>query len=289
MASLPRSCRLAASRVSSTSSSGSPSRAGHARGELGDALRVAARVDVARVDRPGEARGGAEARGAVGAAREPLQLGELDHVRPVGADAVLAVLLRPVERAVGQADQLVAVARVRRRGRDAHADRDRADLLELQRGDPLDDRRRRGQRAVLVVAGQEQRELVAAEPERLAGLAQPRREPREHAVAGRVAEAVVDPLEVVDVDEAERERETPSPERAVAPARAVRGNAGGCRAPSAGRSARAASRAARGRSSAGRAGSRAAGRRAQPRGTASAPRGPPASAPPRPSARRGRS
>jgi hypothetical protein len=59
---------------------------------------------------------------------------------------------------------------VRRRGCDADADSDGADLLEVQRGDPIDDRRRRRERAVLVVAGKEQRELVAAEPECLAGL-----------------------------------------------------------------------------------------------------------------------
>ena len=114
-------------------SSGSPSRAAIARRELGDALRVAAGVDVARVDGAREARRGAEARRAVGPAREPLQLGELDHVGPVGADAVLAVLLRPVERAVGEADQLVAVGAVLRERRDAGADGDRADLLELER------------------------------------------------------------------------------------------------------------------------------------------------------------
>ena len=35
-------------------------------------------------------------------------LRELDDVRPVSAHAVLAVLLRPVERAVGEPDELVA-------------------------------------------------------------------------------------------------------------------------------------------------------------------------------------
>ena len=213
MASLPRSCRLAARRVSSTSSLRKPEPAGHPRGELGDALRVAAGVDVARVDGASEARRCPEARSPVGPAREPLQLGELDHVRPVGADTVLAVLLRPVERAVGEADQLVAVA--------ACAGEVATPTLTVT--EPIcssssarSARRstRRRERAVLVVAGQEQRELVAAEPERLACLPQPRGEPREDAVARRVAEAVVDPLEVVDVDEAEGEREAASPERA---------------------------------------------------------------------------
>ena len=58
----------------------------------------------------------------------------------------------------------------------------------------------------LVVAGEEHGELVAAEPERLAALPQARGDLAEHEVADRMAEAVVDALEVVDVDEAEGER-----------------------------------------------------------------------------------
>ena len=72
--------------------------------------------------------------------------------------------------------------------------------------DPLDDRLGCHPRAFLVAAGEQDRELVAAEPEGLAALAEVRRELREHLVAARMAEAVVDPLEVVDVHEAEAER-----------------------------------------------------------------------------------
>ena len=57
--------------------------------------------------------------------------------------------------------------------------------------------------ACVVEAGEEQRELVAAEPERLAALAKAGRDLSEHLVAGRVAVLVVDPLEVVDVEEAD--------------------------------------------------------------------------------------
>ena len=78
--------------------------------------------------------------------------------------------------------------------------------LELDRGDPLDDRLGRDPRTFLVAAGKQDRELVAAEPERLAALPEVRRQLGEHLVAARMAEAVVDPLEVVDVDEAEAER-----------------------------------------------------------------------------------
>src|SRR5581483_11285890 len=49
-------------------------------------------------------------------------------------------------------------------------------------------------------------ELVAAEAEALAALPEARRDLPEDAVADRVTEAVVDLLEVVDVDETERER-----------------------------------------------------------------------------------
>ena len=78
--------------------------------------------------------------------------------------------------------------------------------LQLDRGDPLDDRLRRDPRAFLVASRQQDRELVAAEPERLAALAEVRRELGEHLVAARMPEAVVDPLEVVDVHQAEAER-----------------------------------------------------------------------------------
>jgi len=178
-------------------------------GQVRDPLRVAACVDVARVDRTRQARGGAEAGCAVRAARESLQLGELDHVGPVRTRAILPVFLRPVEGAVGESNQLVAIGGMRRRGRDPDAHRDRAELVELQRRDPVDHGRRRGQRVVLVIAREQKRELVAAEPERLAGLAQSGRKLGEDAVAGRMTEAVVDALEIVDVDEAQRERETP--------------------------------------------------------------------------------
>ena len=54
-------------------------------------------------------------------------------------------------------------------------------------------------------AGEQQRELVAAEPEGLAVLAEACADLGEHPVSDRVPEEVVDALEVVDVDHAERE------------------------------------------------------------------------------------
>jgi hypothetical protein len=178
---------------------------GDARREVGDALRVAALVDVACVDRAREARGGAEARRAVGAARELLQLSQLDDLRAVDADAVLSVLLRPVERTVREADQLVPADSLDGERRHAGADRDLLGVVELHLAEPLDDRRGGVERRSFVVVDQEHGELVAAEAERLASLPETRGDLRENAVAGGVAVVVVDPLEVVDVDEAETE------------------------------------------------------------------------------------
>src|SRR5436189_5427126 len=108
----------------------------NARGELADAFRVAAGVRVARVDRLRERGRRAVARRLVGPGGETLELGELDDVGPVDAHAILAVLLRPVERAVREADQLVAAVPLERERREAGADRDPADVVEVEHGDP---------------------------------------------------------------------------------------------------------------------------------------------------------
>src|SRR5207248_1342221 len=150
-------------------------------GHLAHALRMTAGVHVARVDRLREARRCAIARRAVGPFRELLQLRQLERRRRlVGARAVLAVFLRPVERAVRQPDQLVAADALRRIGRDAGADRHRADLLDLRRADTLDDRPGDCDRRALVEPGEEHGELVAAEAEALAALAEARRDLTEH-------------------------------------------------------------------------------------------------------------
>ena len=125
IASLPRSCRLAASRVSSTSSAGSPSCSAILAGERARRARSGCRVRRRARRRRARATPPREARGAVGrlpragraSARRPPRLGE-PHL-------VLAVLLRPVERAVGEPDQRVALASVLRERRDAGADGDR--------------------------------------------------------------------------------------------------------------------------------------------------------------------
>ena len=78
-------------------------------------------------------------------------------------------------------------------------------MFELHLAEPFDDGRGGLERRSLVVVDEENGEFVAAEAECLASLPQARRDLREDAVARRVAVLVVDPLEVVDVDEAEAE------------------------------------------------------------------------------------
>src|SRR5687768_1953929 len=112
-------------------------------------------------------------------------------------DTVLSVLLRPVERAVGQANQLAAVRCLSRERCDAGRDGDRAHVLELEGGDAIEYRRRGLDGFRLVVCGQQERELVAAQAEGLTVLAERGRDLREDVVAGRMAEEVVDALEVV--------------------------------------------------------------------------------------------
>ena len=78
---------------------------------------------------------------------------------------------------------------------------------------------------------EEQRELVASEPEGLASLAQPLGDLGERAIPDRMAVAVVDLLEVVDVEEDEREREAVLPGPLEVLVERARGSAGGCRGP----------------------------------------------------------
>src|SRR5207244_9036196 len=111
--------------------------------------------------------------GLVGPGRKPLELTELDDFRAIQPHAVLAVLLRPVQRAVGEADELVAAVALHREGGEPSTHGHGADVVEVDRGYALHDRIRGCKRHPLVVIGEEQRELVAAEAEGLAALAEP--------------------------------------------------------------------------------------------------------------------
>src|SRR5581483_10884828 len=146
----------------------------------------------------GESRRCAEARETIAAAGERLELREVGGAGY--ADLILPMLLRPVERRVCDADQPVPLTTVLRERRDAGAHGDRADVSEAPARDPPDDRLSGLEGRRLVRPGEEECELVTAEPERLASLAQPGRDLREHAVARGVPVLVVDPLEVVDVE-----------------------------------------------------------------------------------------
>ena len=90
--------------------------------------------------------------------------------------------------------------------RDTGADGYLPDAFDVESRDALDDRASHGSRQALVVPREKHRELVAAQPERLAALTQPGRDVAEHKVADRMPEPVVHALQVVEVDEAERER-----------------------------------------------------------------------------------
>src|SRR5919204_1271870 len=163
-------------------------------------------VDVACIDGPGETRSRPQPRRPVAAGGELLQLRELDGIGAVAAGLVLTVLLGPVEGAVDEPEKLVSLARVVGRHGDARADGDRPHVLEIERRDPVDDRLSGGHRLGLLVTREEDRELVSAEAEGFTRLSQPCRDQGQNTVAGGMAEAVVDALEVVDVDEADAER-----------------------------------------------------------------------------------
>src|SRR5207244_6096269 len=99
--------------------------------ELADPLGMAPGVRIACIHCLREGGCGAVARSFVGSSGEPLELGELDDVGTVEPHPVLAVLLRPVQRAVRQSDQLVAPVTLDGEGREAGADGDASNVIEL--------------------------------------------------------------------------------------------------------------------------------------------------------------
>ena len=111
-----------------------------------------------------------------------------------------------VEGPVGRPHQAAALDVQARECRNAGGRGDRPAVRVVRGGDAAEHRRGDLERHRLIPAGQQQRELVAPEPERLAAMAQAACDLDEDAVAGGMAVAVVDALEVVDVDDAERKR-----------------------------------------------------------------------------------
>ena len=152
-------------------------------------------------------------------------------------DAAAARLLGVVHRGVGVAEQLLRalVARRRQRDADARADEHLGAAHDHRPDDgreqPLGDLDRLLARGLVGQVFAEDRELVAAEagdgvagPDHRLELARDR---DQQLVAGVVAEAVVDVLEAVEVEEQRRRRSTSCAGSARSPGRAGRGTAGG--------------------------------------------------------------
>ena len=125
----------------------------------------------------------------------------------VRAHAALSVLLGEIEGLVGDGDDLGPVEPELRIGDDSGREPHREPGRGLEQAHAPDDPVGHRDRLLLVAAGEEERELVASDPERLAVLAQPAGDLREDEVALRVPQRVVQLLEVVDVEQADAERE----------------------------------------------------------------------------------
>jgi hypothetical protein len=182
-------------------------RRGGRRRLVGDGLRVVAqhldraggRLDGHRLQRP----------------RRRLA-GDREHPPGVGGegepDAVAPADLRVVHRGVGGTEQRLRALAVLGVARDARAEGHRHELaVELERGPlhagaQLVGQRARGRR---LDPGQQEAELLAAEARGDAAVAgalgERAREMADDAVAGQVAEAVVEPAQVVEVDHDDRE------------------------------------------------------------------------------------
>ncbi len=153
-----------------------------------------------------------------------LQVGDRAHVLTAGVsrlgplgrrlveehDLVLAARLRGHHRRLGARDQLARVRRVLGPVGDPDRDRDLAGHVELDLLEPRRQPVRHRHRVGCVAGGDDDGELLAADPaddvRRAHRGAQVVRQARQHLVAGAVAVDVVDLLEVVDVDHHERHR-----------------------------------------------------------------------------------
>src|SRR4029077_13582911 len=98
---------------------------------------VAPGVRVACIDRLGQRRGSSVARSPVRACGESFELRQLDDVRTVQTDAIFAVFLGPVERAVGEPNELVASMSLHGEGRKTRADGVVTAVIEIELIDPV--------------------------------------------------------------------------------------------------------------------------------------------------------
>ena len=182
---------------------GEPKAAGDLGGKLTDRVRVAARIGVPGVDGVSKRRRSAEARLPVGPLGELVELCDIDQLGMEEARPALAGTFRLVESFVRRLNELSPVGGVARVGCDSGRDACLQTGLELRSRHPLHDLLGRRYGVSLLGSRHDQGELVAADPERLLALPELARQACEHAVSDRMAAKVVDPLEVVDVNETE--------------------------------------------------------------------------------------
>ena len=137
---------------------------------------------------------------------------DLAHLRIEEAIAVAASRFRAIEREIRHLQQIVGAGPVLGRQRDADAGAD-ADVaaVDLERlAQHLDNalRQQLGGLALVALAGLDDGEFVAAEPGQHVGFAQQRFQTGRHfdqqRVAGGMAERIVDLLEAIEVQQAER-------------------------------------------------------------------------------------
>ncbi len=148
----------------------------------------------------------------------------LVHARFERLHGVLAARLRDVHRGVGVAQQVVGLDRAVAEG---DPDRRGEPQLAVLEDEPLVQRvADPGRDAVRLRcmddAVEQHRELVAAESSRRVGRTHERVDPRghvlKHGIAGAVSEAVIDRLEIVEIDEQHRQRPSaPCPGRERVP------------------------------------------------------------------------
>ena len=154
---------------------------------------------------PGDERGRLGRRTRVG--------GALVTLRVVDGHARAAVALPPEQRRVGLAVERVAVAGLAGDAADPGRERDHRGLASRSASPS---RQAASRRRIVVCApsavgaGHDDRELVATDPEGPVGSAQVggdgRRRLAQQPIADRVAARVVDPLEVVEIDDGQRQR-----------------------------------------------------------------------------------
>src|SRR5450759_5798274 len=132
---------------------------------------MGSRVGVTRVDRIGEAGGRAQAVVQARIRAEALERVGAESLRMVDAHAVLAVVLGPVESAIGQARQLVARGSLGGEGGDTAANRQLGQVVHFYRSNARTDGAGDVDGLLARAVGPDHGELVSAQPEGLTAVA----------------------------------------------------------------------------------------------------------------------